>query len=139
MKGLIPIIREIRAELYSDEAFQVYSACMYRPSFEKYTARIDAYLADPEVRAFGAFDSGRLCGVIIVRQGEILGISTLPRGQGMGRRLIQHARSLNNTLTAETDDDAVNFYRVCGFSCEAFERTFPDGTYIRYRCELKNI
>jgi len=37
---------------------------------------------------------------------------------------------------AETDDDAVEFYRRLGFSVQPFVRHFSDGDVTRYRCEL---
>lgn len=112
---------------------------MYQPSPEKYAVRIGEYLADPKTRCFGAFDGDRLTGILIVRSGEILGISVRNdlRGHGVGRALILHAHRCFPILTAETDADSADFYRRCGFSCEPFERTFPDGTRVRFRCMLK--
>ncbi len=138
-KGGISIIREIRAELRTDAAFEIYAACMYQPAQEKYPARIVEYLADPAVCCFGAFDGDRLTGILIVRAGEILGVAVRKdmRGQGVGRALILHALHLFPTLTAETDEDSVGFYRRCGFVCQAFTRTFPDGTCTRFRCMLR--
>lgn len=136
---MIPIIREIRAELRSVAAYEIYSACMYRPSAEAYSALADEFLSDPAVRCFGAFSGGQLTGILIVRGGEILGVAVREdaRRQGVGRALILHALRFFPGLTAETDEDSVGFYRRCGFVCTAFERTFPDGCCIRYRCRLR--
>ena len=135
---MIPIIREIRAGMHSDEAFSIYSACMYKPAREKYAALIAEYLSSPETRCFGAYESGTLTGVIVVRCGEILGIAvrTDMRGQGVGRMLIAHALTVFPGLTAETDEDSVGFYRSCGFACDPFARAFPDGSCVRYACRF---
>jgi len=131
------MIREIRAELNTNAAYEIYSACMYKPSPEKYRTLIDEYLSDTAIHCFGSFENGRLVGILIVRHGEILGIAVHSdkRIQDVGRTLIRHALSIFPALSAETDSDAVNFYRRCGFECTAFERTFPDGCRIRYECK----
>lgn len=138
VKGMIPIIREIREELLSREAFEIYSQCMYRPNPEKYSAFADEILSRPSVCAFGFFDEDRLTGILILDKCEILGIAVSAdlHRRGVGRALIQHAAEKLHLarMTAETDDDAVGFYQACGFDCTRFERTFPDGTAIRYRC-----
>lgn len=112
---------------------------MYLPTPEKYASRIEEYLSDPTIRCFGAFDGGHLTGILIIRSGEILGITVRAenRRQGVGRNLILHALHLCPTLTAETDGDSVGFYRRCGFECSAIERIFPDGSCVRYLCELR--
>lgn len=130
------MIREIRSELQSHTAYEIYSACMYLPTPQKYQTLMDEYLSDPDVCCLGAFENGNMTGILIVRCGEILGIAVHPakHAQGVGRALIQHALRIFPVLCAETDSDAVNFYRCCGFECTAFERTFPDGCRIRYSC-----
>ena len=112
---------------------------MYRPAPEKYSTLMDEFLSDPAVRCFGAFEADRLTGILAVRGGEILGVAVHAekRGQGVGRALIRHALGVFPALTAETDSDAVGFYRRCGFDCTAFERAFPDGSCIRYACEIR--
>lgn len=138
MKGMIPIIREIHEELLAREACEIYFQCMYRPNPEKYFAFAGEILARPSVRAFGFFDEDRLAGILILDGCEILGIAvrTDLHRRGVGRSLIFHAAEEMRLarMTAETDDDAVGFYQSCGFDCTRFERSFPDGTAVRYKC-----
>lgn len=114
---------------------------MYKPTYSKYIARIDDFLSDPEARCFGTFDEGSLIGILIVRSGEILGVAVRKDMQrrGIGCSLINHAAQYFSTLSAETDDDSVDFYRACGFECTRFERSFPDGISIRYKCNQNNL
>lgn len=130
------MIREINSAMCSLDAFSIYASCMHRPSLEEYASAVDRYRSDPETHCFGYFQGSRFLGMIVVRQGEILGIAVREntRRSGVGRALILHAAQLYPTLTAETDEDSVGFYRACGFECEAFERTFPDGVVTRYKC-----
>ena len=126
-------------ELRSEAAYAIYASCMYDPTFEKYLLKIEQYLSNPQTRCFGAFASGKLSGILIIQCGKILGIAVEEntRRKGIGRALINHAALYFSTLSAETDDDAVDFYRACGFECTRFERTFPDRISIRYNC-IKN-
>ena len=58
------------------------------------------------------------------------------RGQGFGQRLIEFIRDELNfeQAEAETDDDALGFYRACGFEIESLgESSF--GTE-RFRCVI---
>jgi ribosomal protein S18 acetylase RimI-like enzyme len=88
-------------------------------------------------------EGGRLVGCI----GLILGpeaaavvknIAVRPdrRGQGVGRALLSEviARFGLTALVAETDANAVDFYRRCGFSVESLGQLYP-GTE-RFRCTL---
>ena len=135
------MIREISSEMHTLEAFKIYASCMYRPSLEEYTNPVDKYLSDTETHCFGYFEGSRLWGVIVIRKGEILGIAVLNalRKRGAGHALIDHVQKLYPVLTAETDEDSVGFYHACGFSCEAFERTFPDGAVTRYKCIINSF
>lgn len=87
------------------------------------------------------FSDTHIIGILLLDGDEIIGISIHPffRRRKFGRSLILHAaKTLNlSILTTETDEDAIAFYRSCGFECMRFERTFPDGICIRYNCILK--
>lgn len=131
------MIRRISTELYTEAAYAVYSDCMYKPDYQKYLQHI----SEPDILCFGAFHEGELSGILIIKEGEILGIAVHQRvrGHGLGRSLIAHAAQHFSTLSAETDDDSVGFYRSCGFECTRFERVFPDGISVRYKCIRKSF
>ena len=135
------MIREISIELQTKAAYAIYSACMYQPAYPEYIAKISSYLSHPEICCFGAFNDHDLSGILIIQQGEILGIAVRSdmRKNGIGRALIDHAAQRFSTMSAETDGDAVDFYRACGFECTRFERSFPDGISVRYKCIRNNL
>lgn len=117
----------------SDEAFAVYRACMYRPDREKYVCALR------ERRPFVCVQEGRAVGVALVGEtGELAGIAVAEdrRRRGVGRFLVEAILREGgfSALQAETDADAVGFYRKCGFETERFVRTFPDGEAERFRC-----
>ena len=41
-------------------------------------------------------------------------------------------------ISAQTDQDAVGFYRRCGFTIEEVVVEYPDGLSVRYNCELRS-
>ena len=59
------------------------------------------------------------------------------RGQGIGQRLIEFIRDEMNFVQAEaeTDDDALGFYRACGFEIDSLgEDSFGNK---RFRCVIR--
>lgn len=85
------------------------------------------------VLGFAAFHSGA-GGVVL----EYIAVDPAHRGVGLGSRLIQHIRAacIGEELLAETDDDAIDFYRGLGFTIESApsDARWPDR--LRYRCVL---
>ena len=86
---------------------------------------------------------GRVLGSVglgLVAPGEaiIRDIAVLPehRGQGIGHQMVRQlwARFALCRLTTETDADAVEFYRRCGFAITSLGEKWP-GTE-RFDCEL---
>jgi ribosomal protein S18 acetylase RimI-like enzyme len=81
-----------------------------------------------------------VCGVEIHSNWvEILNIAVNPndRKRGIGNSLIISLQQrYKMPIKAETDDDAVGFYRKCGFETEAFIKTYPNGECKRYKCVL---
>jgi ribosomal protein S18 acetylase RimI-like enzyme len=88
----------------------------------------------------GCFSSKKLIGVIGIEiqggNGIIKHIAVSPehRMKNVGKQLIIHvARHFTlQLITAEIDDEAIGFYKRCGFKCDTFE-----GQYVRrYTCKL---
>lgn len=72
---------------------------------------------------------------------EYVAVSESVRGKGRGRALVRFIHGLNPSLPliAETDDDAVGFYRRLGFSIEPAEADPRWPGRRRYRCVLAPI
>ena len=71
---------------------------------------------------------------------EIIGIAVdvSARGKGVGSYMINQV--INNygllSVYAETDNDAVGFYRKNDFNIMAFSETYDGANVVRYKCEL---
>lgn len=145
-----PDMRAFRCEdaewLCSEEAYAIYAPCMYQPTYEKYKAEMEGYLADPAVRIHVCENDGIKAGMLVLKlsgtDAEILGISVSEdcRGHGIGQYMVREVMKTGQleSLYAQTDDDAVEFYRKSGFDTEKTEVQYPNGTVVRYRCTLNN-
>lgn len=100
--------------------------CLYMPTTEKTEALLSKYLDDSDktLYLYKAGKNGVPVGVIgFHNQGngisEILHIAvdTDYRGHGIGRTMISEAVNQLGyiSLVAQTDKDAIDFYRSCGF------------------------
>ena len=107
--------------------------------------KIDLFLKDNSVKIFACLNQGKIIGVMVVsfieeKKIEIIGIAVevSARGKGVGSYMINQV--VNNygllSVYAETDNDAVGFYRNNGFNIVAFSETYGNETVVRYKCEL---
>ena len=97
------------------------------------------------VKIFACFEQDKIVGIMVVsfkeqKNIEIIGIAVdvSARGKGIGSYMINQV--INNygllSVYAETDNDAVGFYRKNGFNIMEFSETYDGATVVRYKCEL---
>ena len=125
-------------------AYEVYKPCMYRPTMEKYEKKVEAYLREKAVKIFTCMQGGTTVGMIVGRFDgaagmEILGIAVdaAARNCGIGATMIDRLaeRYALRTITAQTDDDAVGFYRKCGFCITEYTEDYDGKPVTRYCCK----
>ena len=127
------------------ETYDIYKACMYMPTEEKFNKKIEAFLNDDSVKIFVCLYQKEIKGMVVVSflerpKIEIIGIAvdSKARTKGIGSYMINclvDAYGLVLVL-AETDDDAVGFYRKNGFAITEIVKTYDGETVVRYQCEL---
>ena len=130
--------------LLSDEAFSIYSSCMYKPTYEKYISQMEHFVSDPAIKIFTCEEQGSKMAILVLDQSssgaEIVGIAVTEenRRQGIGKSMISCVMDQECLvrIEAQTDDDSVGFYRKCGFSARKENIQYPDGLAVRYYCSL---
>lgn len=136
-------IISIKQKLQNERVLAVLAPSVYQPTSQKLQTLAAQYASAPDIAAFGDIEEDAVRGVIILKPAdsgcwEILRISCAPdhRRRGVARGLIAFAlrKTGAHTLLAETDDDAVDFYRRCGFSVAPMGELYPGVS--RYRCIL---
>lgn len=114
------------------------------PNPEKLSNLLDRFYTTPDHAIFISVENGKITGMIglditALPHALITHLAVQPelRKQGMGRRLIAHVTDVLHlqSIGLETDQDAVGFYRACGFEVEEIESKWPGVR--RFRCNMK--
>ncbi len=140
----VRLIAEDTEWLYSEESFEIYADCMYKPNLEKYREMMKKYIESPAVMILVNQTDGDVSAIMVSEFTDdgtkILGIAVAEkyRGCGIGRKMTKELRRMSaaRPLLAETDCDAVGFYRSCGFRVEMIRKQYQDGIVERYLCSL---
>ena len=131
--------------LLSEDAFSIYASCVYMPTYEAFRKRMESYVSDPLVKVFVSAEGDERNGILVLHvsnaEAEIMGIAVSDhfRNQGIGQHMILQVMVQESLkcLKAQTDDDAIGFYRSCGFRDEMTVMEYPDGQTVRYNCVLQ--
>ena len=138
-------LRELTLKNEILQTYEIYKHCMFMPTKEKFNIKVNQYLNDNSVKIFACFSHGKIVGLMAVsfteqKKLEVLGIAVdlSVRGKGIGSYMITQV--INNYgllyVYAETDNDAVGFYRNNDFRIIEFFETYGNETVVRYKCEL---
>ena len=126
--------------------YDVYKDCMYFPNEDKYREKIQSWLMDDWIRIFACVHDSKRKGLLVLKftstdQAEIIGISVEEgsKNQGIGSFMIREIqlRFPNIKLNAETDRDAVVFYKKNGFQITEIQKNCNGETVTRYLCVKK--
>ena len=137
-------IAELKSKDEILKTYDIYKDCMYKPTPEKFELKVDAYLNDDNIKIFACICDNNVLGVMVLsldedNNAEIIGIAVAKdfRNRGIASQMVSEvAISYKlNKIFAETDNDAVEFYRKAGFSVTEFSATYDAETVIRYKCE----
>lgn len=130
--------------LMQTEIQQFISDCIYMPSNEKIISIIESYIQDKKTQVIGYKKDNHFQGVIVLEVNsdktafiKAIAVDILARRNGIGKKLIDAAVSRltkDDLLIAETDDEAVGFYKSCGFEIENLGFKYKD--IRRYKCRL---
>ena len=131
MEGTVTdVLRYLDAPLLRD----LLALTLANPTSERLEEVCTLYQTDPSYRLLGYQRNGVIIGCIgleLSSPGDaiIRAIAVVPsaRGKGIGSHLLQQSIATFSLtrLVAETDRDAVEFYRKCGFTISSLGEMYP--------------
>lgn len=117
-------IIDIKSSICENRIYELLAPSVFNPTEERLLNRAKKYQEDENTNIYAYKDNGEHKGIVIFKiannSATILDIAVKPdyQGQGIGSKLIDFIfNSFNvNNITAETDDDAIGFYKKYGFT-----------------------
>ena len=117
-------ICDVKEKLSNSVILHLLAPSVFNPTPERLLIRAKKYQADDKTSVFAYSESGEYKGIIVFKRkeqtAEILDIAVKSeyQGNGIGSRLINYIFSqfTVSKIIAETDDDAIGFYKKYGFT-----------------------
>lgn len=136
-------ICDVKDKLSDSAVLNLLAPSVFNPTPERLNDRAEKYTADKNTFVYACQKDSVYAGIVVFRMGngtaEILDIAVKPeyRKHGIGRSLIDFIlNQFADCITAETDVEAVEFYKKCGF---AVTPTGQIDSTRRYFCKLSSI
>lgn len=128
----------VKASLFDSEVLTLLAPSVYNPTPERLKHRAEEYAADSNVKAYACKNSEKYIGIVVLKTendtAEILDIAVKPkyRKHGIGSMLIDYifSKFAVSKITAETDNDAIGFYKKYGFIVADTKVEFDTKRYV---------
>lgn len=127
-----------------EDVKRLLSMAVGQPTPERLRQLVEEFYAEDKRTIFVAIKDNKAIGIIGMihtdwPHGVIAHLAVHPdiRKQGIGRQLIDNTFSILELqdIEAQTDQDVIDFYRLCGFEIQEIESQYPEVQ--RFRC-VKN-
>lgn len=117
-------IIDIKSSICENRIYELLAPSVFNPTEERLLNRAKKYQEDKSTNIYAYKHNGEYKGIVIFKiinnSATILDIAVKSKhqGQGIGSKLIDFIfNSFNvDNVTAETDDDAIGFYKKYGFT-----------------------
>lgn len=127
-----------KESLCNKSVYSLLAPSVFNPTPERLLSRAEKYQADRKSNVYAYSENGVYKGIVVFKikdqTAEILDIAIKPeyQGQGIGSRLIDYIFSQFsiNKIIAETDDDAIGFYKNYGFAVADINNKYDTKRYI---------
>ena len=136
----------IQNKLDNPTVRKLVSASAYDQSIEATDRRMEEFRRREDLHLYGWLEHDEVlgtCGVevhsdcVLIRR---IAVDPKARKRGIGKAMINAVQQkYQQTVKAETDDGAVEFYRKCGFETEGLIKTYSNGECQRYKCVLHTL
>ena len=132
------MIRCVKERISDQEILDLLKPSVYNPTPEKLLNRANKYKENGNAYIYAFEEGGKYKGIVVFEKTDktatILDIAVKEeyRRQGIGAKLIDFIfdKFHIDTVRAETDDDAVGFYKKYGFSVDEEKIEFDTKRYI---------
>jgi GNAT superfamily N-acetyltransferase len=127
-------MEDLDDELENPRLRAILAPAVYHPTAERLAQICRRYRAEPRWRMLGCRHGEQIVGCLGLALGDSghaiirhIAVASDRRGQGIGTAMIRHAVATFalTHLRAETDRDAVEFYRRCGFTIQNLGELYP--------------
>ncbi|MCL2198350.1 MAG: GNAT family N-acetyltransferase [Defluviitaleaceae bacterium] len=133
---------DIKNQLENPAILEIMALSEFENSIERAEKKAQEYSRDKKQQIFGWHENGEITGVcgFTIHKEKIeittIAVSENSRNRGIGSAMISALwTKYKLVIEAETDDDAVGFYKKCGFKAVATKKR---GGTSRYKCTLTN-
>ena len=133
----VSLICDVKEIITDPHILKLLAPSVFNPTEERLLNRAKKYLEDENTNIYAYKDNGEYKGIVVFKienkSAIILDIAVKPEYQsrGIGSKLIDYIFNSFNTqiITAETDDDAIGFYKKYGFGVLKTEIKFETKRY----------
>jgi len=133
------VFNNIKDQLDNPMVLQIMAYSEYEESLERAVKRAQAYRENTAQYVYGWIEDGVVLGVCAfhIQPDKMIingmAVAEHSRKNGIGRAMVTELQMKYSSLEAETDDDAVGFYRKCGFIVSELPKVHDN---CRWRCVL---
>ncbi|MCL1844909.1 MAG: TIGR03960 family B12-binding radical SAM protein [Defluviitaleaceae bacterium] len=139
------VFRSIKKRATDENLHRIVAYATFDNSPAYVAKKIEKYRSDPRLHFYGWVENGEILGICVYEihadkvEIHLIAVDENFRGRGIGSKMItalweKFAKTSAKIIEAETDDDAVNFYRKCGFTTREF---FHETRGKRFACVLE--
>lgn len=128
----------VKQNICNADILPLLAPSVFEPTPEKLRSRAEKYIKRPNTHIYACRDGGKYIGIVVF---EVVGtnatvldiaVDEACRKQGSGTALLSFVFDKFNIseLTAETDDDAVGFYKKFGFTVTEIQTVYATRRYL---------
>ena len=131
-------IFDIKSSICESRLYEILAPSVYNPTEERLLNRARKYQEDGNTNIYAYKENNQYKGIVVFKIADssatILDIAVEPehQGQGIGSKLIDFIfnQFKIDSITAETDDDAIGFYKKYGFIVADTKAEFDTKRYV---------
>lgn len=135
---------DIKESLCDEKIYSLLAPSVFEPTPKRLVNRAERYINAAETKVYAGASGGEYKGIVVFKitgnSAEILDIAVKEedRGKGIGTAFLNFifSRFDITEITAETDDEAVEFYKKYGFRIAGTKMKFNT---VRYICVCENV